>query len=286
MKKILLALTVISMLAFVSDKPAYQLYNANGEATAYSDMIKNIKDADFIFVGELHNNAIAHWMELEITKSLYETKKENLVLSAEMFESDNQLIMDEYLNGTISQKNFEDEMRLWPNHSTDYKPLVEFAKENNLSFVAANIPRRYASAVYHNGFEGIDKFSEEAKKYCAPLPIKYDSTLACYAGMLKMAGMGGRVTPNLPKSQAMKDATMAHFIAKNWKKGQTLIHYNGAYHSENHEGTVWYLQKALPKAKILVITTVLQSDLSKLEDDYKNTGDYILVVDEDVTNTY
>jgi len=42
----------------------------------------------------------------------------------------------------------------------------------------------------------------------------------------------------------------------------------------------------LPKAKILVITTVTQTDLTKLEDDYKNSGDFILVVDEDVTTTY
>jgi len=286
MKKLILLSFVIFLMSFVSDKPAYQLFDANGKAVSYSDMIKNIKDADFIFIGELHNNAIAHWMELEITKSIFETKKEKLVLSAEMFESDNQLIMDEYLNGTISQKNFEDEMRLWPNHSTDYKPLVEFAKENNLHFIAANIPRRYASAVYHNGFEGIDKFSEEARKYCAPLPIEYDTTLACYAEMLKMSGMNGHGAVNLPKSQAMKDATMAHFIGKDWKKGQTVIHYNGAYHSENHEGTVWYLQKKYPKAKIVVITTVTQADISKLDNENKNTGDFILAVDENVTTTY
>ena len=285
MRKILLLASVILMMSFISDKPAYQLFDANGKNVSYKEMIENIKDADIVFIGELHNNAISHWLELEITKSLFETNK-NMVLSAEMFEADNQLIMNEYLNGNINKKKFEAEMRLWPNHSTDYAPLVDFAKENNLNFVAANIPRRYASAVYYDGFEGLDKFSKEAKSYMAPLPIKYDTTLACYAGMLKMTGMNGHGAVNLPKSQAMKDATMAHFIKENWKQGQTLIHYNGAYHSENHEGTVWYLQKSLKKAKIVVITTVLQSDLSKLDDEYKNTGDYVLVVDENVTNTY
>lgn len=286
MKKLILLLAVISMMSFISDKPAYQLFDADGKNISYTDMIDGIKDADFIFIGELHNNAISHWMELEITKSIFELKKENLVLSAEMFEADNQLIMNEYLTGLINKKKFEAEMRLWPNNSTDYAPLVDFAKDNKLNFVAANIPRRYASAVYYDGFEGLDKFSKKAKQYIAPLPIEYDTTLACYAEMLKMAGMNGHGATNLPKSQAMKDATMAHFIKNNWTKGNTLIHYNGAYHSENHEGTVWYLQKSLKKAKIVVITTVLQSDLSKLDAEYKNTGDYILVVDDSVTNTY
>ena len=62
--------------------------------------------------------------------------------------------------GFISEKNFEKEARLWPNYKTDYKPLVSFAKDNNLSFVATNIPRRYASAVFKNGLKKLRNLLE------------------------------------------------------------------------------------------------------------------------------
>ncbi len=288
MKKALLlifvSITMISLQA--QDKKAYQLYTAEGVPASYSEMLKNSKMADIVFFGELHNNPIAHWLQLELTKDLYENKKENLILSAEMFESDNQLILDEYLNGTIPKSRFEAECRLWPNYSTDYKPLVEFAKDNDLHFIAANVPRRYANIVSKKGFEILDSLSLEAKSLIPPLPIEYDPTVACYKAMLEMKGMPARMSENLPKAQALKDATMAHFINKHFQTGKQIIHYDGAYHSNNHEGTVWYMNQYFPKLNIQVISTVSQEDIYNLDEENKGLGDYILVVPENMTKTY
>src|SRR3989339_1159420 len=177
MKSLLLIFFAVMTFSFVSDKQAYLLYDKSGNIVQYSAMVEQLKNADIVFFGEQHNDPIAHWLQLEVTKSLFELKKENLVLGAEMFESDNQLIMDEFLSGIINEKKFEDEVRLWPNYKTDYRPLVRFAKENKLKFIAANIPRRYASLVADKGFEGLNSLSNEAQKYVSPLPIDYDQNL-------------------------------------------------------------------------------------------------------------
>ncbi|HPF52992.1 MAG TPA: ChaN family lipoprotein, partial [Draconibacterium sp.] len=136
MNKTVLVLTALFLVfsAFKADKPAYTLFNIDGKEVKYEKMLKQIEDADIVLFGELHDNPISHWLELELTKDLFASKGENLVLGAEMFERDNQLILDEYMSGEISQRNFEDEARLWPNYKTDYKPLVEFAKENKIRF--------------------------------------------------------------------------------------------------------------------------------------------------------
>ncbi len=229
-------------------------------------MVEDALKADIVFFGEQHNNPISHWLELELTKDLYAEKNGNLILGAEMFETDNQLILDEYLSGQIAQKNFEKEAKLWDNYQTDYKPLVEFAKTNKLSFVATNIPRRYASLVNKKGFEGLDSLTSDAKKYIAPLPVKYDPELKGYKSMLEMmegqeGGAGGHVTENLPKAQAIKDATMANSILKYLKPGTTFLHYNGAYHSDNYEGIIWYLKQEKPELKVLTISTVEQDTI-------------------------
>lgn len=287
MKKPLITLIFFAIIgfAFKSDKPAYALFTGEGKVVSYEKMIKELKKADLVFFGELHNDPIGHWMELEITKDLFESKQQDLVLAAEMFESDNQVILTEYLEGKISEKSFESEARIWPNYKTDYKPLVEFAKDNGLFFVASNVPRRYASAVNKNGFEILDSLSEKAKNFLPPLPIRYDSTVNCYAEMLKMKEMDTHITSNFPKAQAIKDATMAHFIMKNWSKGKLIIHYNGSYHSNNFEGIIWHILQDYPDLNIVTIANEKQDDLSELNEDNLNIASYVLCVHSSMTNT-
>lgn len=272
--------------AFKTNKPAYLLFNEKGKKVKYDKMLNQAKDADIVLFGELHNNPVSHWLQLELTKDLYNLKDSNLVLGAEMFESDNQLILDEYFGGLIPPTKFEAEARLWNNYKTDYKPLVEFARENNLRFVATNVPRRYASLVNSKGFEGLEELSDEAKTFLPPLPVLYDPELPAYKNMLNMEGMGSHVNENFPKAQAIKDATMAHFILENWLPGKLLIHYHGAYHSDNFESIYWYLKQQNPDLNIVTITTVSQKNILELTE--KNTGKahFTICVDEDMTTTY
>ena len=216
---------------------AFELYDGAGQKATIQQVLDQAKEAEVFFFGELHNNPIAHWMQLELTKALHTAKNGQVVLGAEMFESDNQILIDEYFAGHIRQKDFEGEARLWNNYKTDYKPLLEFAKANDLVFVATNVPRRYANLVYRKGFEGLEALDETGKSFLPPLPIAYDPEVPCYKNMMAMmGGHGGEGAENLPKAQAIKDATMAHFILKNKKEGHLFIHYNGSYHSDNKEG--------------------------------------------------
>jgi uncharacterized iron-regulated protein len=286
-----LVLIAISLQSFSQDKPAYKVYNVEGKRAEYEDILKASSRSDVILFGELHDNPIAHWLELELTRSLFTARGKDLTLAAEMFETDNQILIDEYLTGIIKETNFEAEARLWKNYSTDYKPLLNFSKENSLKFVASNIPRRYASVVSSGGFEALQKIPSEELKYIAPLPIEYDPELACYKDMLSMGGaiggqMGGKVNENLPKAQAIKDATMAKSITNNWQKGQIIIHYNGSYHSDKHMGIVWYLNKYNPLMRIITISAVLQDDIEKLSNENKGLADYIIVIPSSMTRTY
>lgn len=284
MKKLffLLLSIFILIIAEAQNKPAYVLYNANGKKVSYKKMIRKLSQKDIVLIGEFHNNPISHWMELEITKDCKQNR--SLVLGAEMFEQDNQAALDLYLQGKLSAKGLDSMARLWKNYPTDYAPLVNFAKENNIAFAATNIPRRYASMVSKGGFETLDTLSAKEKAWIAPLPISYDSTLTGYKNMMTM--MAGHGTVNMPKAQAAKDATMAYFILKYFVPGSLFIHYNGSYHSDNHDGIVWYLKLQRPDLKILTVTTVSQKDISILLSENKNKANFIICVDEDMTLTY
>ena len=281
-KILLLIALFFSIFGISQDKKAYQLFDKNGKKMGYHKLLKTALKTEVVLFGEYHNNSISHWLELELTKDIAE--KKTVILGAEMLEADNQIQLNQYLKGEINQKQLDSTARLWPNYKTDYKPLVDFAKEKNIPFIATNIPRRFAAMVSKKGFEALETLTEEEKSWMAPQPIPYDANLPGYLEMMKM--MGDHSSPNMPKAQASKDATMAHFIAKNLVVNSIFIHYNGTYHSDNFEGINWYLKKYNPNIKIITISTVEQKEVSKLEKDNYNKADYILVIDEDVTKTY
>lgn len=284
MKKYFLLVIIALSVTLISaqDKPAYTIYNSKGKKVSYKKMIKSVSTSNIVMFGELHNNPISHWLQYEVTKDLLATKK--LTLGAEMFEADNQTALNQYLKGDVDAKALDTLARLWSNYKTDYAPLVDFAAKNQLEFIATNIPRRYASLVFKKGFEALDSLSSEEKSWIAPLPIPFDSELPTYKNILKMMGEHG--SSELVMAQATKDATMAHFILKNYDESAIFIHYNGAYHSDYYEGILWYLKRQKPNLNYTTITTVSQANITKLSEEHLNKADFIICVDEDMTTTY
>jgi uncharacterized iron-regulated protein len=283
---LLLALLINTAPSLIAqDKPAYRIFDADGKEVRYDKMIKSFEKADVVFFGENHNDPISHWLELQVLKSLYENNPQ-LTLAMEMFESDNQLVLNEYLKGTIEEKHLLSEAKMWDNYNTDYKPLVDFAKSKKLPVVASNIPRRYANLVYRKGVKAIDSLSAEAKQWIAPMPVEIDLSLPGYKSMISAMGphASSGSAENMARSQAFKDATMAYFLLK-FKVGQ-VYHINGSYHSKNGEGIIWYLKKAQPNLKIATIHVAEQSQIENLEDANKKVADFIICVPKDMTKTY
>jgi len=201
---IILLITGIASQLAMAQKPAYRLFREDGKKVKYEKMLEAATDADIVLFGEYHTNPISHWLQLELTTDLFVAKGEALVLGAEMFEADNQLILDEYLAGQITEAKFEEEARLWKNYKTDYKPLVLIAKENNLTFVATNIPRRYANMVFKKGVSSLDSLSKEAQSYMAPLPLEYDTSLNCYKQLM---GSGSGPMTKTPRTDSITTMT-------------------------------------------------------------------------------
>jgi uncharacterized iron-regulated protein len=262
--------------------PAYTLFNSTGKKVSYKHLLHTVTDADVVLFGEQHNNPIAHWLQLVVAREL--AARGPLTMGAEMIEADDQATLDRYLRGEIDQAAFDTLARLWKNHATDYAALVDLAKEKGLPFIATNVPRRSARAVSRGGFEALDTLPQVERAWMAPLPIPFDPSLPGYVKMLVMLGDHG--TPDVVKAQALKDATMAWFIAQHAKPGTRFLHFNGSYHSDFHEGIVWYLKQTHPELKVVTIATVVPERLDRLDAEYRGQADIILCVDADMPGSY
>lgn len=273
---------LLSGSAIAQHDAAFQLYNNKGKKVKYKKMLKDLGEADVILFGELHDNPIAHWLQLKVSQGLLANSP--VVFGAEMVEADDQDALNRYLRGEIGQKDLDSLARLWPNYKTDYKPLVDLARNNERPFIATNVPRRYATMVYRQGFEALDTLPSNEKAWIAPLPIPYDPTLSQYVEMLEM--MGGHGGENFPKAQAIKDATMAHFTVTHIEEGSIFIHFNGSFHSNYYQGIYWYLDQYRPGLRIKTINTILVDDINKLSREVFETADYIIAVEKEMTSTH
>ena len=288
MRKSLFTILLV-LLPFVTEaqqKQVYSIYTSDGKEVDYGKMLHGLVKADVILIGETHNCPVAHWMEQEITTDIIRKSSKGLVLGAEMFESDNQLLVDEYTKGVISSDKFESEAKLWDNYWTDYASLLYLAREHNLKFVATNVPRRYASYVKDNGLDALSGLSEEAKSLMAPLPIPFDKASQDEAmfGMMQMIGGKTHGNSHFAEAQAIKDATMAWFISQNFDR--KFIHYNGNFHSDNRGGIIPYLEQYLPGKLVMTVCCVRQDSISSLDKENRGRADFILVAPTDFPMSY
>jgi uncharacterized iron-regulated protein len=281
-------ITIFTLIFFYilsfGQKEAYALLNNKGVIITYEDLLNEVKKADVVFFGEYHDQPIAHWLQLSLLKDLHKNSGKSIHVGAEMFETDNQIKIDEYFEGIISQKKFEEESRIWKNYPTDYKGVVEYCREQKIKFWATNVPGRYANAVFSKGPVILESLSTDARKFLPPYPIHFDMEVNCYKKMIQ--DMGGHGGSNIAYAQALRDATMSYIIEQHVEKGTLFFHLNGSYHSDFHEGIVYYLKRNKPELNIVVLTTVYDENIKQLSQDNKGRADFYLSIDPGMTRSY
>ncbi|WP_276370509.1 ChaN family lipoprotein [Chryseolinea sp. H1M3-3] len=282
----LLSIFILPLSTIAQVKENYSIFTGDGKTASYEKMVSALSKAEVVFFGELHDNALAHWLELQLLKDLYALNNQ-VTLGMEMFESDDQIIIDEYIDNLIEEKQLLAEAKLWDNYKTDYRPLVDFARQKKIPIIATNVPRRYANMVYRKGVESLDSLQLESKKWMTPLPLQVDYSLTSYKSMMEQMGQHGSGSgKNLVASQALKDATMAHFIAMHQKKGNRFFHVNGAYHTQDYQGIITYFLKLKPDLKIVSVHVAEQTSINTLDSAHHGKADFILCIVDDMTKSY
>lgn len=276
-----LLLLLVNLYVSGQDKVSYKIYNAaTKQQITLSDLATAMNNADVLFYGEEHDDSVGHVVEFELFKALTAQYPGKVTLSMEMFETDAQMVLNEYLQGLIREKNFVAEARAWPRYKTDYRPLIELAKTNSIPVVAANAPARYVNMVTNGGLNNLNRLSKTALSYLPPLPID-TATGAYYKKFVGIMGghgaMGGK---QIYQSQNLWDVTMAWSIARFYKKHKDykILQINGGFHSEEKMGIVSQLKHYAPKARVITINAYADKDPNNPDwTTYQTKADYIIL---------
>ncbi len=281
---VLFAMNIPAQIKYSEEQ--FRVYDSKGNPSTIDAVMAAVALNDAVFLGELHDDAVGHAVQFEIFRRAVEKhgSDRKIALSLEMFERDVQIVIDEYRANLISETHFLASSRPWGNYKTDYRPLVELAKERRLPIIAANAPRRYINMVSRNGRNALNGLSKDAKKWLAPLP--YAEPSAAYAAKFK-ALMGPSAEAqmgleNILGSQTLWDATMADSVARFVKKNDDplVIHLNGGFHTEGRLGTVEHFLKYRSKAKALVVTMRYEDDSRTFNPSkHSGLGDFVILTD-------
>lgn len=247
---------------------------AAGAFVDFEVMLASLAKVDVVFVGEQHDDPNTHRLEAAILDGLHR-RKVTPVLSLEMFERDVQPWLNDYLAGQVSEEEMLKNARPWTRYATDYRRMVEMARERKWTVLASNVPRPIAQQVVKGGKEALEQLPEKDRAFVArdlqcPLDGYFDRFAETMSGH-----PGGSQTPEQQRatleryywSQCVKDETMAEAIAGAYGKKSApgpVVHYNGAFHSDFGLGTTERVRRRLPGKKTTVVSVMPVDDLDTL----------------------
>ncbi|MEL7022111.1 MAG: ChaN family lipoprotein, partial [Bacteroidota bacterium] len=248
-----------------------------------SALIDLMEDVDVLFFGEEHNDSIAHLLQDKIYEQLLRQYGE-VALSLEMFETDNQQVIDEYLAGYITESKLVNDARAWQNYPTDYRPMLERAKLLRQAVIAANAPRRYVNMVSRKGLDELRKLPRDSRAYLPPLPI-FTEDIAYRQRFFELMGGVHADTGSARffHAQCTWDATMAYEIYKHWKKHKRgkIFHLNGRFHTDYQQGIMTQLQRYKQKIRMKNISCFRVADWSELDwKEHEALGDILIVSEQ------
>ncbi len=273
--------------------PVIRIYDRQAKRwLSFDEMIDATSKADIVMIGEQHDDPVTHSFEVATIAAVGERRK-GAIVSLEMFERDVQELLDRYLAGAISEADFLASSRPWDRYATDYRPMLEIARVRGWPVVAANVPRRTASAVSKTGLTMLDTLNSSERSFAALSNVcPHDRYFELFTESMgsHSAGSGPAsaadveasrvITQRFYEAQCVKDEAMGESIARAFINGgrrRPVVHVNGSFHSDYSLGTAARVKRRVPDAKLVIISAVPTANLAAPDlAQYNNRGDFIV----------
>jgi uncharacterized iron-regulated protein len=267
---------------FILDRAFEDLYDSAFVLTNAGDIaprvvsVSELADAlvkyDVVIFGEIHGHPGVHLQELELLRALHK-RDPRWILSLEQFERDVQGVVDDYLAGRIGERALIGRGRAWDNYPSSYRPLVTYAREQQLPVIASEAPGWEIACIGEHGPQILEQFTPVERSWIArDLHVTSDAYRDKYMKFQSGSathGGGGATTPEARlksersfTAQVARDDTMAESIVRALKEypGRKLLHLTGDFHADGFLGTVTRLRLRDPQLKVAVIESVEVAD--------------------------
>ncbi|MEE9348388.1 MAG: ChaN family lipoprotein [Robiginitomaculum sp.] len=257
------------------------------------EAVAGLSAYDAIFVGEAHGHAASHYVQSKIFAGLHAGHKD-MALSMEQFERSQQGVMDDYLAGKIGEETLIHDGKAWDHYRSSYRPLVEFAKNNGLPVIAAEVPANLVSCIGERGAQFLETLKPQPRAWAArTLHLEDGAYKDKFYGFMQAAA-GHRAGGDLSEAekaqkrfrqfsaQASRDDTMAESIFDHMQAhpGRKILHVNGSFHSAGLLGTPERVALRAPNIAMANVHPILVDDPAapSFDVDMASEGQYIVLL--------
>jgi uncharacterized iron-regulated protein len=179
---------------------------ANAEISPQA-LLDDLRQAQVIFMGELHDHVGHHRAQLTVIDAL-DNDDRSLAIGLEMFRKDSQESLDRWTNNELSFLKFldvyNDNWSLWPK----YREIFQHARVKRVKMLGLNLPSDITRKVARNGFQSL---SAEERQLLGNVQCQVNPT---YGNFIRqaMGGHGGHGDQYLYfcEAQLLWDTMMAH----------------------------------------------------------------------------
>ncbi len=247
---------------------------ADNTPVLWESVVDRAAAADIVVLAEQHDDLLAHRFQAALTGALAAQGK--VAVCMEMFERDEQALVDAYLSGSISQKTLVDitDSKDWGGKGKwdeFYQPIVDAAKEKESPVIAASAPRRFTRLGRLESFESLATFTEAyPDQFVVPAPIeqsayfdRFKATMSHHsapptrgqkAEAHAMPEFTEEQIAGMFRAQQVWDATMADSVVRAWRAHGKAMLIVGQFHTDHDGGLLLRMKAAAPEAEILTIS--------------------------------
>jgi uncharacterized iron-regulated protein len=208
----ILILTIISLWFLLGSASAHPhiIDVATKEEISFDQLIDKLEQVRVVFIGEQHDHAGHHQMQLEIIRAL--AREQKVAIGLEMFQAEDQQALDNWTAGISSTEEFRQSyQRNWGWWSL-YEPIFSFARQAQIPMVGLNLPRSITRQVATSGFSSLDA---EQISFLGGMTCSVDAT---YEEFIRRAigshGHGSFEFRNFCEAQLVWDKAMARYMER------------------------------------------------------------------------
>ncbi len=214
-----------------------------------------IADARVIYIGETHDNPASHRLELQILEDVLERHPGQVSLGMEMFNQEQQPVLDEWVAGKLSEKEFlkrSDWYGVWAQNFSYYRDILNFARDHQVPVVGLNVSRQLRQKVAMTELSALDE-ATRAQLPEMDLNDRYQRAMteAIYADH----SHGRNMLDGFLRIQTLWDETMADNVARVMKdkpSGHRMVVMAGGNHVRYGFGIPRRVYRRLPTSYVMV----------------------------------
>jgi uncharacterized iron-regulated protein len=241
-----------------------QIYRvADGRPVSEADLLEAAAAADFVLIGESHDNRDHHRLQAQIVSALQRDARRPRAVAFEMISADRQLDVVEYLNaqpGDAAGLGAAVDWAAsgWPDWAV-YEPIARAALANGAQIVAADLNQEQTRAVFDQGAHALRTSFVRRTGLDRDFSASVTSELRDELRIAHCDQAPPQVLSGMYRVQRARDAMLAdRLAATSGRAGGILIAGNG--HVRKDRGVPWYLARLQPEARTLSIGLVEVAD--------------------------